>query len=78
MMMAWLTELKAGDRARIIDIAEVDVLLRRRLIDLGVMEGTLVRVSRLLPFGGPLTLDAAGQEIGIRRRNASQIRVEMA
>jgi ferrous iron transport protein A len=73
-----LTDLKPGRRAQIIDITLVNDLLRRRLTDLGVMEGAEVYVRRALPFGGPLTLEAAGQGIGIRRSDAGRIKVELA
>jgi len=73
-----LSDLNPGSRALIHDIGSVDDLLRRRLIDLGVMEGTEIVVRRSLPFGGPLTLEAGGQWIGLRRRDAACIQVTPA
>ncbi|MBN6188178.1 ferrous iron transport protein A [Aneurinibacillus sp. BA2021] len=71
-----LTELKLGKKAKIIGTESMEENVRRRLLDLGIMEGTIVCIKRTLPFGGPLTLEAGGQWIGIRRREASAIRVE--
>lgn len=74
----FLTDLKPGLKARIKDISQVNELLRRRLVDLGVMEGAEVWTKRILPFGGPLSLEAAGQSIGIRRSDANFIEIELA
>lgn len=73
-----LTDLKTGVKAQITDISYVNELLRRRLIDLGVMEGADIHITRSLPFGGPLALEAAGQWISIRRADAEKIKVEVA
>ena len=72
-----LTNLKPGHKAWIKDIAGVSGQLKRRLIDLGVMEGAEIIIQRALPFGGPLTIEMGGQWIGIRRSDAKNILLEM-
>lgn len=72
-----LTEILPGTRAYVTDLERVDAVLRRRLIDLGIMEGAEIRIKRALPFGGPLAVEANGQSIAIRRREASKIEVEV-
>ncbi|PLT31137.1 MULTISPECIES: FeoA family protein [Peribacillus] len=73
-----LTELQPGGRAKILDIEKVNVLVKRRLLDLGVIEGTEISIKRILPFGGPFALEAGGQSIGIRRKEAKLIQVEVS
>ncbi|WP_232697696.1 FeoA family protein [Brevibacillus daliensis] len=70
-----LTDVKKGQKVQIVDITNVNALIRRRLIDLDVVEGTMVKIKRVLPFGGPFTLEAGGQLFGIRRREAKMIEV---
>lgn len=72
-----LTNLKPGHKAWIKDIASVSGQLKRRLIDMGVMEGTEITILRMLPFGGPVTIETGGQWIGIRRTDAKNIMLEM-
>lgn len=72
-----LTEIPPGKKVYISDIDGVSAILRRRLIDLGVMEGAEISIKRKLPFGGPLAVEANGQWIGIRRWEASKIEVEL-
>ena len=68
--------LKIGEKGRIISLTKVDRLVKRRLLDLGITEGSEVSVKGIMPFGGPLMLDSSGQCIGIRKREALQIEVE--
>jgi ferrous iron transport protein A len=69
-------KLKAGDKGRIIDLSNTDKLVRKRLLDLGLTEGTEFSLKSMMPFGGPLMLESYGQCVGIRRRDALRIEVE--
>lgn len=51
---------------------------RRRLMELGVIPGTLVRVLRVAPFGDPLELSARGCNLSIRAAEAQQVEVDAA
>jgi ferrous iron transport protein A len=68
--------LKAGDKGKIIDISHVGHLVQRRLLDLGITEGSEVCVKCVMPFGGPVMIESCGQCVGIRRKEAVQIEVE--
>ncbi|MFF2752433.1 ferrous iron transport protein A [Psychrobacillus sp. NPDC058041] len=71
-----LTDIHAGERVRITNTNHMNELVQRRLLDLGIMQGTVVMIKRILPLGGPIAIEAKGQLIGIRRREAKMIRVE--
>lgn len=71
-----LTQIGEKNAVRITNMDQVSPVVRRRLLDLGIMEGTLVQLKRSLPFGGPCMIESGGQWIGIRRSEAAQIRVE--
>ena len=46
---------------------------RRRLLELGLVPGTLVRLLAVAPLGDPLELEARGCRLSIRRAEASAI-----
>ncbi|MCJ8009314.1 ferrous iron transport protein A [Lederbergia wuyishanensis] len=71
-----LSEIQVGNKVRINNTDSVNELVRRRLLDLGIMEGSILKIKRVLPLGGPITIEARGQLIGIRRSEAKKIRVE--
>lgn len=67
--------LKAGEKGKIINISHVSHLVKRRLLDLGITEGSEVCVKCVMPFGGPIMIESCGQCVGIRRKEAIQIEV---
>ena len=71
-----LGKLKEGEKAKIIDVSQIDHLVRRRLLDLGITEGAEVCIKCFMPFGGPVMVESCGQCVGIRRKEAIQIEVE--
>jgi len=71
-----LGKLKKGEKCKILNISRIDFLVRRRLLALGITEGTEVCVKCYMPFGGPIMVESCGQCIGIRRVEAIQIEVE--
>ncbi|MBY0123115.1 FeoA family protein [Bacillus sp. S/N-304-OC-R1] len=71
-----LGNMKKGEKGRIVNISDIDRLVQRRLQDMGFIEGTEVCVKCVMPFGGPVMIEACGQCVGIRKKEASQIAVE--
>jgi ferrous iron transport protein A len=71
-----LTENFVGKQVRIKDVSSVSDLVKRRLVDFGIMEGSVIKLKKTLPFGGPFTIESEGQWIAIRRREALNIQVE--
>ncbi len=50
-------------------------LSRRRILDLGMVPGTLVEVMRRSPLGDPVAYQVRGTIIALRQDEASQISV---
>lgn len=72
---ATLHRLRAGQCAHVSDMNAIHKTIQQRLIDLGVSEGTLIKLVRASLFGGPLMLEANGQLFGLRRGDAARIGV---
>jgi ferrous iron transport protein A len=68
--------LKAGEKGKIKDLTDADKLVRRRLMDLGITNGSEVCIKCIMPFGGPVMVESCGQCVGIRRKEACRIKVE--
>ena len=71
-----LSRLDPGQRARILSI-RVDGAMRRRLLDLGLIEGTEVLCLGRSPMGDPSAYLIRGAVLAIRARDSSQILVNM-
>lgn len=68
--------LKAGEKGKIMDLSKANHLVRRRLMDFGITNGSEVCIKCIMPFGGPVMVESCGQCVGIRRKEACQIKVE--
>lgn len=73
-----LLRLQLGSTGSIHRIEGMNPILRRRLADLGVAEGVMIRLKGKGPFMGPITLECNGQLFAIRRKEASRIEVNVS
>ena len=73
--MASLAQIPLG---RVVTVRAVDGprAFRRRLLEMGLVPGTAVRIVTVAPLGDPLRIEVRGGQWSIRRSEAAQIRVE--
>jgi Fe2+ transport system protein FeoA len=50
--------------------------LQQRLMEMGLLPGTKVRVVRLAPLGDPIDLEVRGFHLSLRKSEAQTIEVE--
>jgi Fe2+ transport system protein FeoA len=72
--MKTLRELAPGERGTITGFASDDP--PSRLLEMGLLPGTLVEVVRLAPLGDPIDLKVRGYHLSIRKHEAASIQVE--
>lgn len=73
-----LLGLKPGISAEISHFGAIDPALKRRLADLGISIGSNITIKRYCPCGGPLMLECCGQLLGIRQKEAAEIKVAVS
>ena len=72
-----LGELEKGVRARIVSVSAPNDEMVRSFLEMGLLEGSLVRVVHQAPLGGdPIAVEVRGAVIALRRLEASGISVE--
>ncbi|WIW70802.1 MULTISPECIES: FeoA family protein [Anaerosinus] len=76
MAIQSLATLSAGQFCYINTI-ELQGLFKRRILDLGVIPGTVVQCIRHSPSGSPIAYKIRGATIAIRKEDASQIKVTL-
>ncbi len=64
-------------KAAVVEAVEGDRAFRRRIMEMGLVPGTKVRVVAVAPMGDPMTLELRCSRLSIRRREAAQVRVRM-
>lgn len=50
--------------------------LRHRLLEMGIIPGTKIKITKLAPLGDPLLVHLRGYELSIRKADAELIEVE--
>jgi Fe2+ transport system protein FeoA len=70
-----LSELKQGQSAMIARVGG-DGLLRRRILEMGIVKGAEVHVEKYAPLKDPLELIVKGYHVSLRVEEAAQIDVE--
>lgn len=70
-----LSQLKDGESATVKSL-EATGSIRRRMLDLGLIEGTEVECIRKSPLGDPVAYMIRGAVIALRKEDSSQILIE--
>ena len=71
-----LHNVPIGEKAKVIELIS-EGILRRRMLDLGLIEGTVVEALRKSPSGDPTAYYIRGAVIALRSEEATQIIVEL-
>lgn len=73
-----LSNLKPGQQGRIIKLDNGIGPIRRRLMDMGVITGELVKVEKVAPMGDPIEVSIKGYNLSLRKGEARGIEIEVA
>ncbi len=71
-----LDELKPNQQCTIVDVL-LDGAELQRLLDMGFIEGTSVKIIRNAPLMDPLDIEIRGYLIALRRHEAKGVEVEL-
>ena len=74
---AKLSNLKKGQKAKVVLLNTTDKSLRRRLMDMGITEGVQIKIKKIAPLGDPIDIELRGYELCIRKVDLSTIDVEV-
>ncbi|MFH0967464.1 MAG: FeoA family protein [Methanobacteriota archaeon] len=76
MKIITVEKMLAGSSAVITEISG-DSLIRRRLMEMGVLPGSLLKLVRWAPLGDPAECQIRGYKLSIRRSEAAMISVSV-
>jgi Fe2+ transport system protein FeoA len=71
----WLSEMKAGQSATVVHVGG-NGILRRRILEMGILKGTEVYIEKYAPLKDPLELIVKGYHVSLRVEEAAKIEVE--
>lgn len=68
--------LKRGETGKITKITATGPL-KRRLMDMGILTGTEVKMEKIAPLGDPMEVTVKGYSLSLRKTEAERIVVEV-
>lgn len=71
-----LSELKVGQIAKILSLSSKGAI-KRRLMDMGVLSGEILRIEKVAPLGDPIDIVIKNYHLSLRKNEAEQIEVEV-
>ena len=72
-----LSDLKIGQRAKVLGLHMDKPELRRHLLDMGITKGTEILIKKVAPMGDPVDIELRGYELCIRKEEMKNIDVEI-
>lgn len=73
-----LSNLKPGEQGRILKLDSSIGPIRRRLMDMGVIPGEMIKVEKVAPMGDPIEVTIKGYNLSLRKGEARGIELEVA
>lgn len=52
--------------------------IHRRMIDMGIVPGTTIKVEKFAPLGDPMEIKIKGFNLSLRKSEAAMIQIEVA
>lgn len=76
MSAALLSALPVGAEGRVTNVrVNVDPNVAIRILEMGLVPGTLVRVVGTAPLGDPIELEVRGYRLSLRRQEAALVEI---
>lgn len=73
--MVKVSQMTVGHQSRVVDIT-AEMIVRERLLEMGVAPGRNIRLVRKMPFMGPFVIQAGSMFLALRADEADHIWVE--
>ncbi|WDV46891.1 ferrous iron transport protein A [Clostridiaceae bacterium M8S5] len=73
--MRTLKDLKPGDKTKILKINGGGIV-KRRMMDMGIIKGSEVLVEKVAPLGDPVEIKIKGYSLTLRKDDIQKIIVE--
>ena len=72
-----LSDLKVGQKGKVLQINIVDKQIKRHLLDMGITRGTVIEIKKIAPMGDPIDIKLRDYELCIRKADLKQIEIQV-
>lgn len=72
-----LSQLKVGQKAKVLKLNEQNKAIRRHLLDMGITRDVEITIKKVAPMGDPIDIQLRDYELCLRKEDLSKIEVEV-
>ena len=72
--MLTLRDVKIGETVTVVKLYG-EGAIKRRIMDMGITKGVVIKVVKVAPLGDPLEINVRGYELSLRKADADRIEV---
>ncbi len=72
-----LSNLKPGQQGKILKLESSIGSIRRRLMDMGIIPGEIIKVEKVAPMGDPIEITVKSYNLSLRKNEAKGIEIEV-
>ena len=72
--MLTLRDVKIGETVTVVKL-HGEGAIKRRIMDMGITKGAVIKVVKVAPLGDPLEINVRGYELSLRKADADLIEV---
>ena len=73
-----LSDLKIGDYAEVVKIANHDERLRVKMMEMGLVPGVKLQIIKKAPFNDPISIMVRGYDLSLRKDEADAVIVRIS
>lgn len=70
-----LDKLTIGESGELVNYLDCDKAFRRRLLDMGLTKGVVIKIVKKSPLGNPVSVMLRGYELCLRQEDMEHIKV---
>lgn len=74
--MLTIKDLHVGDEAKIKGFSQCDPHYRQKLLAMGLLPGSLIKLTCIAPLGDPIQIVIRGSVLSLRKSEASVLKLE--
>ena len=68
-----LDKLREGQSAKVHKVSAQNLVLRRRIMDMGIVRGVVITVIKVAPLGDPVAIAVRGYTLSVRKSDLALI-----
>lgn len=72
-----LSNLRINKKAKVVSVNILNQSVKRHILEMGLVNGTIIKVCKVAPMGDPIIINLRGYELAIRKEEAEFVEVEV-